>query len=641
MTRRSILVAIAIVLAIPVVLVALAIAVAQSEWAERFVEARIAQAIDRDVDVEGIDIDLGWPPTVRLARLRIGNPEWATTPALIDAQNLTARIEVLPLFRRKLVIPFLGAERASAGLETDGERATWRFGEGGSGESPFGLNRIQVGEGAVAYRDAGEKTALDVALHGTAGEGGELEMAAKGRFRDEAVDVTARIPALDPSPSVPIRIVGEGTVGRTKVNVDGSFAQSLETLDLELALAGQSLKELRKLFGANLPDTPPYRIAGHLRRSAGEWVFEPFDGRVGDSDLQGALTYRTGGPRRRLEANLTSNLLDFDDLGPVVGAPPKTGPGETASPEQKRKAAQAAETSKVLPQQPLPTAHWDEMDADVRLKAKRVLRPDAVPIDSLATRIVMDNAMLRLSPLAFGVAGGRVSGPITLNAREKPLAASAEIEVQGVQLGRLFPALDSDTRSIGTLYGRMKLDGRGESIAKLLATSDGQLAFAVDGGSVSLLLVELTGLDVAEALQLLGTRNRQVTLRCAVADLKVQDGIATPQAFVIDTSDTIVRVEGTIDFGRETLDLVFHPLPKDPSIFALRSPIHLEGPFRQPKIRPEAGPIVARVAAAALLAAINPILAIIPFIETGPGKDSDCGQLLAQAHAKGAVKEKP
>jgi hypothetical protein len=40
-----------------------------------------------------------------------------------------------------------------------------------------------------------------------------------------------------------------------------------------------------------------------------------------------------------------------------------------------------------------------------------------------------------------------------------------------------------------------------------------------------------------------------------------------------------------------------------------------------------------------LLAAINPVLALLPFIETGPGKDSDCGKLIAQANAKGAVKK--
>ena len=50
------------------------------------------------------------------------------------------------------------------------------------------------------------------------------------------------------------------------------------------------------------------------------------------------------------------------------------------------------------------------------------------------------------------------------------------------------------------------------------------------------------------------------------------------------------------------------------------------------------GPLLARGAAALALGALNPLLAFIPFVETGPGKDSDCAQLLAQVKAAG-VKE--
>jgi hypothetical protein len=47
------------------------------------------------------------------------------------------------------------------------------------------------------------------------------------------------------------------------------------------------------------------------------------------------------------------------------------------------------------------------------------------------------------------------------------------------------------------------------------------------------------------------------------------------------------------------------------------------------------GPIFTRGAAALALGALNPILAIIPFVETGPGEDSDCGQLLRQVKSEG------
>src|SRR5205085_6356120 len=97
------------------------------------------------------------------------------------------------------------------------------------------------------------------------------------------------------------------------------------SLDLELGIEGQTFKDLAKVSGMVLPDSPPYRVKGRLVHKGTDWVFDPFQGKVGDSDLAGALTYAKGGQRPMLKANLRSNLLDFDDLGPLIGSPPKTG----------------------------------------------------------------------------------------------------------------------------------------------------------------------------------------------------------------------------------------------------------------------------------------------------------------------------
>ena len=198
-----------------------------------------------------------------------------------------------------------------------------------------------------------------------------------------------------------------------------------------------------------------------------------------------------------------------------------------------------------------------------------------------------------------------------------------------------MPATSKVTEPLGTLYGRIDLTGNGTSIAELLGSANGRLAMLVNGGLISNLLVELGGLDVAESLRILATRDVQVKLRCAVADLSLKDGIATPQVFIIDTTDTVVDGKGTINFKSEELDLVTSPAPKDPSPFVLRSPILIRGTLTHPQVRPKVGPIAARAGAALLLAAANPLLAIIPFIETGPGEDTDCGQLMHRVKTDG------
>ena len=49
--------------------------------------------------------------------------------------------------------------------------------------------------------------------------------------------------------------------------------------------------------------------------------------------------------------------------------------------------------------------------------------------------------MLHLEPLNFSMAQGRVTSDITLDPHEKPMRAAMKVDVQGLQLKQLFPAL--------------------------------------------------------------------------------------------------------------------------------------------------------------------------------------------------------
>ena len=636
---RRLLIVVAILLLLPVVAVGALILVAQSEWGEKWVEQRVANATQREVDLEGISVKLGWPPRIIVAKLRIGNPSWAKTPNLVDAEGLYARVAIPPLFTGKVIVPYLGAAEATAGLEMDGKRATWRFGEQSDEEGRLQLGLIYLNDGHVKFIDANEGTDLDVDVKGSAGEGGELNAEGKGKFRGEAMTATVRLPNLNPQHEAPLEVQGKAQVGRTKAQAEGSLATDGRSLDLQLQLAGQTLKDLSKVTGIVLPDSPPYTVKGHLKHAGNTWNFDPFDGKVGDSDIAGAAAYIKGGKRPLFKASLKSKLLDFDDLGPLIGAPPKTGAGETAAPEQKARSAQRAASQRLLPEQKFNVQAWGKMDADVRLDALKVQRPKQLPIDKLSTHLVLTDGVLHLQPLNFGIADGRITANIVIDSNQKPVRGDMKVDVQGMKLGPLFPTVKTMQEALGTLYGHAELVGHGTSVADLLGSSDGQMSVAVDGGRISALLVELIGLDVAESVMLLGRRAQQVQLRCAVSGFEVKDGVAKTDNFVIDTDDTVIKVDGTVNLAQESLDLETKPQPKDPSPLALRTPLEIEGPMRTPKIRPKAGPLAARVAGAAALAAITPPLALLALIETGPGKDQPCGQLLSEAKQKGAVKK--
>ena len=63
---------------------------------------------------------------------------------------------------------------------------------------------------------------------------------------------------------------------------------------------------------------------------------------------------------------------------------------------------------------------------------------------------------------------------------------------------------------------------------------------------------------------------------------------------------------------------------------ALRVPLRIGGTFKDPSFRPEAGPLIARTAAAAALYTLAPPAALLALIETGPGESIDCGPAVAR-----------
>jgi len=526
----------------------------------------------------------------------------------------------------------------------DGERATWKFGKPKpkDEEQPSRLfvQRVYLDDGHIRFIDRELDSDLAIEAKGSAGEEGMVQAAARGKFRGQELTANARVPGLSTQAEAPLRFEGQARVARTEAAVEGVMSPNAQTLEMQLRLAGPNLKELSKISGIVLPDSPPYRLSGKLRHEAKAWVFDPFEGKVGDSDIAGSFTYDKPGKKPLVKANLRAKLLDFDDLGPLIGAPPKTGPGQTAAPEQKQQAAEREAQNRLLPDKPFETTSWGKMDADVTLKAERIQRPKQLPIEAFATHLVLKDAVLKLDPLDFGFAGGRITSVVHLDGNQQPMKGNIKADVKGLQMSKLFPTSQTMQDALGVLYGRAELAGQGQSIAALMGTSDGKASFVVEGGRVSNLLMELAELDVAHVVMLLGGKHEQEPLRCAVAGFNVKGGLAQADSFVIDSEDTTITVDGALNLKDESLDLRMAPAGKHNSLVSLRTPIHLAGAMRHPKIRPEAGPLVKKGAIAVGLAAINPALAVFALYEPARGKDQPCAQLIGEAKAKGAGKNK-
>ncbi|WP_180125884.1 AsmA family protein [Rhodoferax sp. BLA1] len=633
--RRYLLWALAALLT-GVLLLVLVIALFGWNWLRAPMERLALQHTGRELVLSGdLTVDFGWPVArLHAAGVRFANPAWAKEKQMVTAEGVAVSLDLSSLLKRNITFTEVRLEQAAIFLEQSNKRKSWLLDTQQQDENArIHIGRVALDHGTLGYDDLDQKTSIRAQLATASGEASratalDLSFSATGQFKGlplRAQGSGGPVLALrDTSQPYPLKLTA--SVGPTQVQVDGTLTGLLTfaEVDMKMALSGGSLEQLYPLLGIAFPGTRAYSVTGHLLHMDQRWRFEKFSGRFGASDIAGFVEVTTGGQRPVLNAVLNSRLLALDDLGPVIGA-------RSGSLAQAVKDPQAQK--RVLPELPFKTERWDSVDADVKLTAKTLRRAEALPLEDLSVHLKLSDSVLTLDPLNFGLAGGQLQTQITLDGRSTPIQASAQVRARKLLLSKLFPTVDLNQASIGQINGEFKLSGTGNSVGDMLASANGQVGLVVAGGQVSRLMMEKIGLHLWEILALNLTGDKLIKLRCAVADFQVKAGKMQTEALVVDTQVTTLLGSGSIDLAHEQLNLTLTPKTKATSPVALRSPIYIRGSFAQPQVSVDKGQVAARAAGAVALGLVNPLLALLPLIDAGPGQDSDCGQLVRDARA--------
>lgn len=641
----------ALALLTPLVLAVLFILVFGWNWLRAPIERMALEKTGRVLSIQGdMHVTLGWPrPRVRASAVSFANPAWAQEKQMFTADAVEVTLDLTQLLQNKLVLPELRLERPVVFLEQGSAgRQSWLLDQ--QQQDPgarIQIDRLTLDQGKLGFDDAARKTSIRAELASVAPGAGSsadagLTFSAHGQYKGQTLKAAgsgAPVLALrDDSTPYPLTI--DASVGQTRVRAQGSITSLLKftAVDLRMALNGDNLAQLYPLLGIAFPVTRSYATAGHLQHSGGNWSYEKFSGRIGSSDIAGSLEVKTSGPRPVLTAELTSNLLDLSDLGPLIGARPGSVKAAKKAAEQlpsalSSNAVATPARARVLPDVPFNTESWGSVDAEVGLRAKALKRDKELPLEDLVTHLSLKDAVLTLDPLNFGLAGGELNTVIKLDGRANPIKAHAKVRARKVLLAKLFPTVDLNKNSIGQINGEFDLSGQGNSVARMLGSASGKVGLVVSGGEISKLMMEQAGLHLWEILQLSLSGDKLIKLRCAVADFEVKGGKMQTDALVLDTQVTTLLGTGNIDLAQERLDLTFNQKTKATSPLALRSPIYIRGSFAKPEVGVDKTRVAVRALGAVVLGLVNPLLALVPLIDAGPGQDSDCGQLVRDARA--------
>lgn len=658
-----------IVIAIAALLIAAVLFIALFNWnrARPWLDQRLSSSAGRPVaingdltvnwlrnpDAQGLSYWLPWPRFVA-RNVSIANPDWAQQPRFATVQQVRFSLSPTALLGHTIDIPSLKLLGPSVDLERDKQgRDNWTFQFAPSGSGwKLHIGEVAFDAGTIRVNDAKQALHLDIdvtplgrpipfdqivpASSGTqagppphSNQAYDFAWTAKGTWRGAAARGSGRtgsVLALSDA-AMPFPIEADLRLRDLHIVLAGTLSDPIHlgALDLNLNMSGDSMSHLYALTGVNLPTTSPFSTRGRLiaRMRQGIYEYRKFDGRVGHSDLHGSATYTTSGARPRLTGAITSNVLDFADLAPLIGADSNAAKNRRGEPRKQP-------SDKVLPVEAFDTARWRSMDANVTFTGKRIVRKGALPIRDLSTHVMLDDGLLTLAPLKLGAAGGDIDARIVLDGRKDPMRGEANLSVRHVQLKQLFPTVDLMQTSLGQINGDAALAGTGNSVAALLGTSDGEVKLLVDDGAVSKLLLEEAGLNIANIIATRLSGDKPEKINCAAADLVAKDGVWRPRLFFIDADTMRIDVDGSIDLKNEKLDLVMHPHSKGIRILSLRSPLYLRGTLEQPEAGVEKGPLLARGVGATVLAVVAaPAAALAAMIAPSRDNANACTGVLA------------
>ncbi len=594
---------------------------------------------------------LTWTPSVSLGGLQIGEPAWAPKTDLADFQTITVKMKLLPLFTGQVVLPLVELDHPQLALFQDKNgKANWDFSDGKKPGKPAKLPAIQnfiIDDGHLAITSLQRKLSFNGTINAherqTGGGKEGFRLGGKGSLNGKPffMNVTGG-PLLNVKPNVAYPFDADVRAGDTEVTAKGQVPHpfNLGQIYADVSLSGRDLADLYYLTGITLPNSPTYRIAGHLVRDERIYEFQRFSGRVGSSDLEGSLKAdMSHGNRPDLTGALVSRRLDFKDLGSLFGA---TGRNTPTAPHLALTPAKPAANRRLLPDAPLDASRVRAMDADVTYKAETVLAVPNLPLRSVSLGVRLDHGLLSLNPIDFQFPQGRVSGSASINARNAVQRNAVDLRVSGIKLQNFLPKDPKNPSAPppleGALDARARLSGDGDTVHKAAATSDGEVVAVIPGGVVRQAFAELMGINAAKGLSLLLGKNQQQTnVRCAVADFRVHNGVLQAQRVVFDTGVVIVNGSGDVNLNDETLNLTFKGDSKQFRIFHLNVPLTIGGHLSGPTfgVKPAGAAIQAGVGVA-LGAVVFPPLAILPFIDPGLARNADCASVLQTARAAGA-----
>jgi uncharacterized protein involved in outer membrane biogenesis len=405
----------------------------------------------------------------------------------------------------------------------------------------------------------------------------------------------------------------EGNVSRgsLRLAVSGKIKDllGLSGIAFEVKGSGKELADIGPLFEKKLPNLGGFDVTGNLRGSSQALAFADLSFFVGKSDFNGSakVEFRR---RPKITLVLESGLVD---LTPFMGE---------ATKEEKKVDKKGGYDKRLFSDDPLPFEVLKKVDAHIVLKAKHIKAREARFDLGHLTLTLKDND-LSIDNLEAVYKGTKLSGNLHLYPGSSPHMATKFL-VQGFDLGGYLREIGASDKAQGHIDIAADLKSKGDSAHTLAANLDGTIGLVMGKGYLTgwlnLLAINLS----KKVIAFWGKHQDARNIKCAAVDFDVKSGIATSQAFVVDTKIAVLRAEGDINLQTEQVNFLLSPRAKSAGLTLLNTNLRVTGSIQDPKVRPDMPSLAFKGARALSVLAVGPVGLLAPFVTLGAHEKHPC-----------------
>ncbi|NMT64810.1 AsmA family protein [Marinobacter orientalis] len=285
---------------------------------------RVEQTTGRSVAIEGdVKVDFLPRPEISLHGIRIGNPQWATSPHMLEARRLSVSPSLIDLLTGKLVLDVV--EMAGLTLHLEQRRdapGNWVSGDTTERETvqssasdeepalPVIIRHFSLSDAQVRYRAPEADAPAELTIQSLQIQRNQafLDTEATLTFRDRRFHLEARTDPLERLLDKTQPFGGEISVGSEGDRLTSTFTlphpPSLKSLQAEAGLSVAATANWARWLDFPVVSLGALEFATHLERHGSEWQLNNIEVSALNSRITGELELETAGQAPLLNGSL-------------------------------------------------------------------------------------------------------------------------------------------------------------------------------------------------------------------------------------------------------------------------------------------------------------------------------------------------